>query len=343
VSPTAGPVRWGVLGATSWVAGAAVLPAMRESPHAEIVAVASRDVERGRAVAAATGARRTHASYEELLCDPEVEAVYLPLPNALHARWTERAAAAGRHVLCEKPLACSAAEAEAMHRACAAARVRLFEGYMTGFHPRHRAAVELARSGELGALRSLRSVFTFPLEDPANHRWSTAMGGGALLDVGVYCLTPLLEVAGRPPRDVVATRSVGGDGVDATLAAWLDFGDGLVAAVECSFEQPERQLLEIAGTAATLSVERPFTCGPQDTALRLLGRDGGTEIRHSGGVNAFREMVDGVWAELRTPGAAPSRFPSAAATAAVAGVCDRLRAAAVTAVPGAVGDSSTPC
>jgi predicted dehydrogenase len=328
MSPGGDPVRWGVIGATSWVARAAVLPAMRESPCAEIVAVASRDLERGRQVAAATGARRVHPTYEAVLEDPEVEAVYVPLPNGLHALWTERAAAAGRHVLCEKPLARSAAEAESMHRACATARVRLFEGYMTAFHPRHRAAVELARSGELGELRSLRSVFTFPLEDPRNHRWTAGMGGGALLDVGVYCLTPLLEVAGRPPLAVSATRTAGGDGVDASLQGWLDFGDGLTATVECSFEGPERQLLEVAGTDAVLTVDRPFTCGPGDTALRLLWRAGGTEVRHSGGVNAFREMIDAAWAELRTPGAAPCRFNTAAGTIAVAALCDRLHVAA---------------
>lgn len=322
------PVRWGVIGATSWVARVAVLPAMRESPHAEIVAVASRDPDAGRRMAAATGARRAHSSYEAVLEDPDVEAVYIPLPNGLHRRWTERAAAAGRHVLCEKPLACSGDDARAMHAACGEAGVRLLEAYMTPFHPRHRAAVELARGGELGELRSMRSVFTFPLTDPANHRWLSGMGGGALLDVGVYCLTPLLEVAGRPPLRVAAARTVGGDGVDASLRGWLDFGGGLVATVECSFEAPERQLLEVTGTDAVLSVERPFTCGPDDTALRLLHRDGTTETRRGPAVNAYREMVDAAWTELRRPAGTPSSFRGAAGTLAVAALCDRLRHAA---------------
>ncbi len=323
------PVRWGVIGATSWVARAAVLPAMRESPRAELVAVASRDPDAGRRVAMATGARRAHSSYEAVLEDPDVEAVYIPLPNGLHRRWTERAAAAGRHVLCEKPLACSGDDARAMHAACDEAGVRLLEAYMTGFHPRHRAAVELARGGELGELRSMRSVFTFPLTDAANHRWLEGMGGGALLDVGVYCLTPLLEVAGRPPLRVAAACTRGGDGVDASLRGWLDFGDGLVATVDCSFEAPERQLLEVAGTDAVLTVERPFTCGPADTTLRLLHRDGTTETRRSPAVNAYREMVDAAWTELRRPAAAPpSRFRGAIDTLAVAALCDRLRQAA---------------
>jgi D-xylose 1-dehydrogenase (NADP+, D-xylono-1,5-lactone-forming) len=321
-----GPVRWGVIGATSWVARVAVLPAMRESPLAEIVAVASRDPERGRAVAARLGAR-AHARYEEVLADPDVEAVYLPLPTGLHARWTERAAAAGRHVLCEKPLARGAAEAAAMHRACEVAGVRLLEAYMTAFHPRHRAAVELARSGGLGEVRSMRSLFTFPLDDRANHRWAADMGGGALLDVGVYCLTPLLEVAGRAPLRVAAVRNPGGDGVDAALSAWLDFGGGLAASVECSFEAPERQLLEVAGTEAVLTVDRPFTCGPADTALHLLRRDGRAETRECRGLDPYREMVDAVWRELRTPGAATA-FRGAAEGIAVAALCDRLRAAA---------------
>ncbi len=323
------PVRWGVIGATSWVARAAVLPAMRESPRAELVAVASRDADAGRRVAMATGARRAHSSYEAVLEDPDVEAVYIPLPNGLHRRWTERTAAAGRHVLCEKPLACSGDDARAMHAACGDAGVRLLEAYMTAFHPRHRAAVELARGGELGELRSMRSVFTFPLTDAANHRWLAGMGGGALLDVGVYCLTPLLEVAGRRPLRVAAASTRGGDGVDASLRGWLDFGGGLVATVECSFEAPERQLLEVAGTDAVLSVERPFTCGPTDTTMRLLHRDGTVETRRSLAVNAYREMVDSAWTELRRPAAAaPSHFRGAADTLAVAALCDRLREAA---------------
>jgi xylose dehydrogenase (NAD/NADP) len=328
------PVRWGVIGATSWVARVAVLPAMRESPHAEIVAVASRDPDAGRRVAAATGARRAHASYDEVLEDPDVEAVYIPLPNGLHRRWTERAAAAGRHVLCEKPLACTGDDAWAMHAACDDAGVRLMEAYMTAFHPRHHAAVAIARGGELGEVRSMRSVFTFPLADAANHRWLARMGGGALLDVGVYCLTPLLEIAGRAPLHVAAACTRGGDGVDASLRGWLDFGDGLVATVECSFEAPERQLLEVTGTDAILSVERPFTCGPADTAMRLRHRDGTVEARRVLGLDAFRAMVDAACAELRRPADEPSRFRPAAETVAVAALCDRLRDAAVAAESG---------
>jgi predicted dehydrogenase len=323
-----GPIRWGVIGATSWQARAAVLPAMRESPLAEIVAVGSRDAEAARRVALSTGAWRAHGSYESVLEDPEVEAVYIPLPNGLHRRWTERAAAAGLHVLCEKPLACTGDDVRAMHSACGEAGVRLLEAYTTAFHPRHRAAVQIARGGELGELRSMRSVFTFPLSDAANHRWLAGMGGGALLDVGVHCLTPLLEVAGRSPVKVAAAGTRGGGGVDASLRGWLDFGDGLVATVECSFESPERQFLEIAGTDAVLTVERPFTCGPADTSLRLVHRDGSVEQRRSPALNAHRVMVDAACTELRGPAPAGSRFRDAADIVGVAALCDRLRAAA---------------
>jgi len=323
-----GPIRWGVIGATSWQARAAVLPAMRESPLAEIVAVGSRDADAARRVALATGARRAHGSYEAVLEDPEVEAVYIPLPNGLHRRWTERAAAARLHVLCEKPLGCTGDDVRAMHSACGEAGVRLLEAWTTAFHPRHRAAVEIARGGELGELRSMRSVFTFPLSDAANHRWMPGMGGGVLLDVGVHCLTPLLEVAGRPPLRVAAAGTRGGDGVDATLHGWLDFGGGLVATVECSFEAPERQLLEVAGTEAVLTVDRPFTAGPADTAMRMVHRDGSVEMRRSSALNAHRVMVDAACAELRGPAENGSRFRAAADIVGVAALCDRLRAAA---------------
>ena len=150
---------------------------------------------------------RTYQSYASLVEDPEVEAVYVPLPNSLHREWVERAAAAGKHVLCEKPLAPTAADARAMADACAAAGVALLEAYMTPFHPRARAVEALVASGRLGALRFGRAVFTGVLDRPDDHRWRPEMGGGALLDVGIYCVAPLLAGDERP-----AARASGGGG-----------------------------------------------------------------------------------------------------------------------------------
>jgi predicted dehydrogenase len=269
----------------------AVLPAMSRSSTAELVAIGSRDHARAEAEAAAFGARNAYASYDAVLADLAVEAVYIPLPNALHHDWTIAALAAGKHVLCEKPLACSAGDAERMTEAARRAGLVLMEAYMAGFHPRLRKAVELARAGVLGRVQSLRSVFTFPNRDPLNHRWVAAMGGGALLDVGVYCLDPVLAIAGDPVR-VAASRIDAPSGVDITFSGWLAFEDGMTASFLASFDAAEQQRFEIAGSEAVLSFDRSFTAGEPDRTLTLAYRDGREEQIDAGGHDSYLAMVE---------------------------------------------------
>jgi predicted dehydrogenase len=307
-----------VLAPTSWVARQAVLPALVASPSAELVAVASQSGVGGRD----HGARRVYRSYAALLEDPGVEAVYVPLPNGLHRQWTERAAAAGKHVLCEKPLAPTAADAGAMAAACAAAGVTLLEAYVTPFHPRAVAVEALVRSGQLGALRFARAAFTGVLARPGDHRWQAEMGGGALLDVGIYCVAPLLLAAGRAPLRVEAAAVRSAGGVDSSFAGWLDFGQGFSATIECSFEAPERQLLEIVGTQAAVAVERAHTPGAGDVALVLHHRDGRLEEVVAGGCDPYRAMVEHFHAVVRGE-ASPRRTPAEAI--ALLAVLDRLR------------------
>ena len=204
----AAPLRWGVIGATSWVAAKAVIPAIVASPRARLVAVASQ----GTNAPPSGDGLRTYQSYAALLDDPDVEAVYVPLPNSLHRTWVERAALAGKHVLCEKPLAPTAADATAMASASAAAGVTLLEAYMTPFHPRAAAIDALVRSGRLGDLRFARAAFTGVLDRANDHRWRPEMGGGALLDVGIYCVAPLLVAASRPPLRVEAAAAMATSG-----------------------------------------------------------------------------------------------------------------------------------
>ena len=267
---------WGVIAASAWVAQQAVLPAIASHAGSRLVAVASQSRDAGSALQT-FGALRNYRSYAELLTDPDVEAVYMPLPNSLHRAWVERAAAEGKHVLCEKPLAPSAAEARLMDAACAAAGVSLLEAYMTPFHPRAAAVDALVRSGRLGALRFARAVFTGVLSGPDNHRWRPDTEAGALLDVGIYCVAPLLAAAGRAPRRVEAAAVTTPAGVDASCSGWLDFGDGFSAAIECSFDAPEHQSLEIVGTQAAVIVGRAHTPGPDDVAFTLRHRDGRLE------------------------------------------------------------------
>ena len=317
----AAPLCWGVIGASSRVAVKAVLPAILGSPAARLVAVASE-----RTGVPPDGVRcRAYRTYAALLDDPDVEAVYVPLPNSLHREWVERAAAAGKHVLCEKPLAPTALDAEAMASACGAAGVTLLEAYMTPFHPRSAVIETLAGSGGLGALRFAHLAFTGVLDGPDDHRWRPEMGGGALLDVGVYCVAPLLGAAGRPPARVEAAASLAPSGVDASFSGWLDFGDGFTAGVECSFDAPERQSLEIVGTEAAVLVDRAFTPGPEDVAFTLRRRDGRAEEVCAGGADPYRAMVEHFQRVVR--GGSPPCRPVADSIAVLA-VLDRLRIAA---------------
>ena len=315
-------IGWGVLAATSQVAQKAVLPAIVASPGARLVAVAS---ERASAGGARFGAARAYRAYAALLDDPEVDAVYVPLPNSLHREWTERAAAAGKHVLCEKPLAPTAADAEAMTMACAVAGVTLLEAYMTPFHPRAEAVEALVASGRLGALRFARAVFTGVLDRPDDHRWRPEMGGGSLLDLGIYCVAPLVAAARRPPARIEGAAALAKSGVDASFSGWLDFGDGFTAAIECSFRAPERQSLEIVGTEAALLVDRAYTPGLADVAITLRHRDGRVEELVTAGADPYQRMIEHFQAVVRGD-AVPRR--SCAETITLLAILERLREAA---------------
>ena len=326
--PGPGPLRWGVLGATSTVARRAVIPAIGSSPKADLVAVASLSgVEMGEV--------RVHGSYEALLGDDEVEAVYIPLPNHLHRQWTEKAAAAGKHVLCEKPLASTAADAVAMAATCADAGVVLAEAYMTPFHPRSRALFDEVGQGRLGSLREARAGFTFPLRDPANHRWDPTCGGGALLDVGVYCLAPLLDLGAAEPQRVSAHASLAPSGVDRTFSAMLEFPGDFTAHVWCSFEMPEEQVLAVAGTSGAIRIDRAYTPGVDDVSFAVDGADGERCVVESGGADPYRGMIDHFQTVVRG-GSRLRRPPSASIR--VLRLIDRLREAARSgADPGDVG------
>ena len=316
---------WGVIGATSVVATRAVLPALLSSPTAHLTAVASRDGSAAEEVAGAFGADRAYARYEDVLADDGVEAVYVPLPNGLHLEWVLRAAEAGKHVLCEKPLACTAAEAREMAAACAAAGVRLMEAYMTPFHPRAEALSGLLATGALGQVRFARSAFTFPLEDAGNHRWRPEMGGGALLDLGVYCLTPLVEAGGAPPERMAARAVQAPSGVDSSFSGWLEFPSGMAAAFCASFEAPERQHLELVGTDASALVDTPFAGGAAGTVVRVVHRDGRQEVVDAPDRDPYLGMVEH-FAAVVAGEAEPRRTPDD--SGAMLGLMDELRAEA---------------
>ncbi|HEY7198861.1 MAG TPA: Gfo/Idh/MocA family oxidoreductase [Candidatus Dormibacteraeota bacterium] len=246
------PVRWGVLGA-AWIAEKAVLPAMREAGGAELLAIAARDPARAREVAARHGVPRVHEDYAALLADPDVDAVYLPLPNSLHLPWTERALAAGKHVLCEKPLALNATEAREMAEAARASGRLLMEAAMYRFQPRMR---ELVASLAGADIRHVSASFAFPIDKPDNYRMRPEYGGGALLDVGFYVADVARWLLGEPER---VEAVIDGGAVDMSCTALLGFPNGAQAALFASFASAEHQEVVVVCADRVERVDQPFT------------------------------------------------------------------------------------
>ncbi len=254
-------LRWGVL-STANIADEKVIPGMRKSPRSRVVAIGSRDPERGRLVAERHGIERVHGSYDALLADPGVDAVYIPLPNQLHPEWTMAAARAGKHVLCEKPLAMSAAEAESMIEVCEAEGVRLMEAFMYRLHPSWVAVRELVAAGRIGRLTAVHSWFSYFNDDPANIRNIRSVGGGALYDIGCYQVNLSRMLFGVEPIDVeaVITRDPT-SGVDIVTSALLTFPAG-VATFTCSTRLEPDQQVHIYGTEGRISIGIPFNIPP---------------------------------------------------------------------------------
>jgi predicted dehydrogenase len=254
-------LRMGIL-STADIGIKKVIPGMRKATRLSVVAIASRDPITARRVADDLGIERSHGSYEALLADPDVDAVYIPVPNHLHAEWTIAAARAGKHVLCEKPLAMDAADAQRMVDACAAEGVHLMEAFMYRLHPSWIAVRELVASGRIGRLVAVDSWFSYFNDDPANIRNIRAIGGGALYDVGCYNVNLSRMLFGSEPVDVKATIARDPtSGVDIVTSAMLAFPDG-VATFTCSTRMESDQRVDIYGTSGRISIDIPFNIPP---------------------------------------------------------------------------------
>jgi predicted dehydrogenase len=226
------------------------------SDAVRIVAVASRNAAAAQAFAAAHGIGRHHASYEALLADVDVDAIYIPLPNSLHAQWAIQALRSGKHVLCEKPLALTLAQAQAMFDAAKAHGVMLLEAYPYWFQPQTGAMLELLQSGAIGAVRSVQASFGFTLANPLNNiRLNPALGGGALLDAGSYPLSLIRLAMGTAPRRVQADASWGESGVDIAMTATLHYADGRRAQMACAMDSANHRRATIVGTLGTIETE----------------------------------------------------------------------------------------
>ena len=266
-------LRVGIL-STANIGTATVIPAMQQAGRVEVTAIASRDEAKARDVAEGLGIPKSFGTYAALLADPDIDAVYIPLPNHLHAEWTMAAAAAGKHVLCEKPLAMSAAQAQEMVDACDQAGVKLSEAFMYRLHPQWVKVLEIVASGRLGTLTAVTSWFSYNNTDATNIRNIAEYGGGAVMDIGCYCINLSRMLFASEPDDVQAVIYRSTDfRTDVLTSGLLRFGNGQ-ATFTCSTAMEDYQRVHVFGTGGRLEVEIPFNALP-DRRHRIFVTQGG--------------------------------------------------------------------
>lgn len=264
-------LNWGLL-STAHI-NRRLIPAIRAADRAELVAVASRSRTRATDYATHWDIPRSHGSYEALLNDDEIDVVYISLPNALHAEWTIKAIEAGKHVLCEKPLAISVRACDQIISAAKAAEVVAMEAIMVLYHPIFHQLRELIRDGAVGDVKLARSSFSFFLDRPDDVRWDQELGGGSLWDVGSYPVSFMHWILGEPNR-VFGWQALSERGADETFAGLLRYGNDVLGAFDCGFQAPFRSEAEVAGTDGVLTIERAYPISPKSRLLlRRRGED----------------------------------------------------------------------
>jgi predicted dehydrogenase len=316
-------VRWGVL-STANIGRRAVLPAIQRSSNGELVAVGSRDIAKARAFADELGIPRAYGSYEELLADTAVEAVYIPLPNSMHREWAIRAADAGKHVLCEKPLALDAAECAQMEAAARANGVLLMEAFMYRFHPQTQRVRELIGQGAVGEPRLIRASFTFRVTNPANIRLQPDLGGGSLMDVGCYCVNVARTLYQSEPIEVQAYATWAASGVDELMVASMRFADSRYAQFDCALTLARREAYQVVGTTGVIDVPVAFLPGTSDAQLHIRDAQG-TRAETIAGVDEYQLMVEHFADCVR--GRAAPRYPAAEAAANLRAIAALYRSA----------------
>jgi predicted dehydrogenase len=264
-------VRWGVLGVAR-IATNKVIPAMQLGARSEIAAIASRDLQKARDAAAQLRIPKAYGSYEELLADPGIDAIYNPLPNHLHVPWSIRCAQAGKHVLCEKPIGLSSGETRQLIAARDGAGVKIGEAFMARMHPQWLRARDIARSGQIGELRVVTGFFSYFNRDAANVRNIAAWGGGGLMDIGCYPITLSRMIFGEEPRRVIGLLERDPDfKTDRLSSAILEYPSGQCA-FTCSTQLAAHQRMHILGTKGKIDIEIPFNA-PPDRPTRIFVDD----------------------------------------------------------------------
>lgn len=270
-------VRWGVL-TTARIAQDRFLPAMKKARNAVASAVSSPN---GRAaeIADRFGVPASYRSHEELLADPDIEAVYLPFPNGLHADWIIAAADAGKDILCEKPLVCTLQDYRRVVEACERNQVSLMEAFMYRFHPQHRKVREFLDAGRIGDIISMHARFHFVMDRaPGEVRLQPGLEGGAVNDVGCYAIDIMNMVMGSPPASVYAKGTSPSDPVETTVAAILDY-DGVLGTLDCGFDGPRTNTFQIIGTEGQITLDKAFDPDPgESVSVKVSFRNGQTEV-----------------------------------------------------------------
>lgn len=284
-------LRWGII-STAKIARQFLIPAMHESQYAEVVAVASRDKQRGEAYAKENNIPKVHDSYEALLADNGIDAIYNPLPNHLHVPLSVQAIEAGKHVLCEKPLGVDTNDIQPLLKAAAAhPKLVVMEAFMYRFHPQWIRVRELIETGVLGKVTAVQAAFTYFNRDPGNVRNQAGIGGGGLLDIGCYCVSAARLAFGREPARVMGTIDLDPEfKVDRHASGILDFAPG-TATFYCSTQSNPSQSVKIIGEKASLLVENPFYRREAPSRL-FLRRDNEDEVITVGHYNHYVEMIN---------------------------------------------------
>ena len=270
-------LRWGILGTAR--INRRIIPALNASPRNELTAVASRDLTRGNEYAREWKIPQVFGSYEELLNSSDIDVVYIPLPNHMHAEWTIKAAQAGKHVLCEKPLALSVSDVDTMLTAAENAGVKIAEAFMYRHHPQTLKVNELIKNGSLGQIGYIRGTFSFVLDRPGNIRWFPETGGGSLWDIGCYPVSYAQMVLGSAPVELFAAQTTGPSGVDLSTTGQMRYPNGGYAQFESSFSLPYYSSIEIRGTEGTIFVPDPYNPKTEETHIIVVHGDHQEELK----------------------------------------------------------------
>ena len=286
-------LRWGIL-STAKIGLKTVIPAIQQSGNGVVTAIASRDLQAAREAAQSLGIPNSFGSYQALLESSTIDAVYNPLPNNMHKEWSIRAAEQGKHILCEKPFALNTTEVDEMIASAQQHRVLLMEAFMYRFHPQMARVQELIAGGAIGKMQVIRSAFGFLLEDYANIRLNRALGGGAVMDVGCYCVNVSRLVAGAEPVQVQAAAVIGRSQVDEMLAGILRFPNDVIAHFDSSFRTDYREWLVIQGSEGRLELERPFRSHAVGGVgkITLHRKDNTEEVFTTEPVNQYQLMAE---------------------------------------------------